>query len=63
MNVRLSPGYKQQRQYWAEANWNVGPVKITYLPAFRTWYQDDHLSVDRQFHCEWCSAASDIANA
>jgi outer membrane receptor protein involved in Fe transport len=33
--------FKEQKQYWAEANWDVGPVKITYLPAFRSWGQDD----------------------
>jgi iron complex outermembrane receptor protein len=36
------PGFKHERQYWAEANWDVGPVKVTYLPAFRTWEQDDY---------------------
>jgi iron complex outermembrane receptor protein len=35
------PGYKLQRQYWAEMNWDLGPAVITYLPAFRTWYQND----------------------
>jgi iron complex outermembrane receptor protein len=45
LNPGLSPGLKEQREYWAEANWDVGPVKITYLPAFRDWYQNDHLLV------------------
>jgi outer membrane receptor protein involved in Fe transport len=45
----IYPGYKQQRQYWAEVNWDVGPVTITYLPAFRTWYQDDHLFSNADF--------------
>ncbi|MDB6012467.1 MAG: TonB-dependent receptor [Gammaproteobacteria bacterium] len=35
------PGYKQQRQYWAELNWDMGPAVLTYQPAFRTWYQND----------------------
>lgn len=39
----LSPAQKEQRQYWAEASWDVGPVTLTYLPAFRTWEQDDLL--------------------
>ena len=35
------PAYKQQRQYWAELNWDLGPVVVTYQPTFRTWYQND----------------------
>ena len=34
-------GYKVQRQYWAELNWDIGPVTVTYQPALRTWYQND----------------------
>jgi iron complex outermembrane receptor protein len=49
LNPGLSPGLKEQREYWAEANWDVGPVKITYLPAFRDWYQNDHLLVSANF--------------
>lgn len=30
----------QFRQVWAEANWDVGGVRLTYLPAYRTWKQD-----------------------
>jgi outer membrane receptor protein involved in Fe transport len=37
----LSPGHKEQRQYWAEINWNVGFATLTYLPAYRTWQQND----------------------
>jgi iron complex outermembrane receptor protein len=36
------PGYKLQREYWAELNWDIGPAVITYQPTFRTWYQNDH---------------------
>jgi outer membrane receptor protein involved in Fe transport len=43
------PAYKQQRQYWLEANWNVGPVTLTYLPAIRTWDQDDNNFVSSNF--------------
>jgi iron complex outermembrane receptor protein len=45
----LSPGLKEQREYWAEANWDVGPFKITYMPTFRDWYQNDHLLVAANF--------------
>lgn len=45
----IFPGHKLQRQYWAEANWDIGPVTITYLPAFRTWQQDDHLFTSANF--------------
>ncbi len=44
-----SPGLKEQREVWAEANWDLGPVKITYLPAFHDWYQNDHLLVAANF--------------
>jgi iron complex outermembrane receptor protein len=37
----LAPGFKETWQYWAEANWDIGPLKVTYQPAFRTWKQDD----------------------
>ena len=49
VNSGLGPGLKDQREYWAEANWDVGPVKITYLPSFRDWYQDDHLITSPNF--------------
>jgi outer membrane receptor protein involved in Fe transport len=42
-------GFKEQRQYWAEANLDVGPATITYLPAFRSWEQDDHLFTSANF--------------
>jgi iron complex outermembrane receptor protein len=45
----IIPSQEVQRQYWAEANWNVGPVTVTYLPAFRSWHQDDHRLVDAHF--------------
>jgi iron complex outermembrane receptor protein len=45
----FAPGYKQQREYWAEANWNVGPATITYLPAYRTWQQRDTQLVSPNF--------------
>jgi len=45
----IFPSFKHQRQYWAEANWDIGPVKVTYLPAFRTWEQNDHLVVAASF--------------
>jgi iron complex outermembrane receptor protein len=35
------PGYKLQRESWAELNWDIGPALVTYQPAFRTWYQND----------------------
>jgi iron complex outermembrane receptor protein len=43
------PGLKEQREYWAEAIWDAGPFKITYLPTFRDWYQNDHLLVAASF--------------
>jgi len=37
----IFPGYKLQRESWAELNWDIGPALVTYQPAFRTWYQND----------------------
>jgi len=45
----IFPGHKEQRQYWAEANWDLGPVTLTYLPAYRSWEQDDHLLQSSNF--------------
>jgi iron complex outermembrane receptor protein len=45
----LFPGLKIQREVWAEANWNIGPVTVTYQPSFRTWYQNDNNFVSANF--------------
>jgi len=45
----IFPATKEQRQYWAELNWDTGPVKVTYLPSFRSWHQNDHIFVDANF--------------
>jgi iron complex outermembrane receptor protein len=45
----LFPAQKVQRQYWAEANWDAGPVTITYLPTFRSWHQDDQILLEPHF--------------
>ena len=42
-NSSVFPGYKLQREYWAELNWDFGPALLTYQPSFRTWYQNDNL--------------------
>lgn len=28
------------RQVWAQVNWDIGGVQLTYLPAYRTWKQN-----------------------
>lgn len=38
----IFPGLKEQRQYWAEINWNLGPATLTYQGAYRTWEQNDY---------------------
>ena len=43
ISAETIPSEKQSREYWAELNWDLGPVTLTYMPAFRTWAQDDHL--------------------
>lgn len=40
-----SSGMNISRQYWANINWNLGLAKLTYVPAFRTWYEDNPGSV------------------
>lgn len=37
----VTPGGTESRQYWAEINWDFGPLTLTYQPAYRTWTQDD----------------------
>lgn len=37
------PGEKDFRQYWAELNWDMGAVTLTYQPAYRTWTQDERI--------------------
>ena len=34
------PGNNNFHQYWGNFNLNLGPVAITYIPAYRTWYQN-----------------------
>jgi len=34
------PGKNDFHQYWAELNLNLGSVDITYIPTYRTWYED-----------------------
>ena len=33
-------GKNDSRQYWGNFNLELGPVAITYIPAYRTWYGD-----------------------
>jgi iron complex outermembrane receptor protein len=45
----IFPARKEQKQYWAEATLDVGPVTLTYMPTFRSWEQNDHLLVSANF--------------
>lgn len=36
----VGTGHNHFRQYWANFNLDLGPVAITYIPAYRTWYQN-----------------------
>ena len=36
----VAPGKNDFHQYWANFNLYLGPVEITYIPAFRTWYEN-----------------------
>jgi iron complex outermembrane receptor protein len=36
----VAPGKNDFHQYWANFNLNLGPVAITYIPAYRTWYEN-----------------------
>ncbi|WP_408591007.1 TonB-dependent receptor [Novosphingobium sp.] len=35
----VGTGKNHFRQYWANFNVDLGPVTLTYIPAYRTWYQ------------------------
>jgi iron complex outermembrane receptor protein len=35
-------GLTQFQQYWANLNVDFGWSQLTYIPAYRTWYQDTH---------------------
>jgi iron complex outermembrane receptor protein len=37
-----TPGYKLNREAWAELNWDFGPAVLTYQPTYRSWYQNDN---------------------
>ena len=37
------------RQYWAEINWDFGPITLTYQPAYRTWTSDDTIFAASNF--------------
>ncbi|HEU4960716.1 MAG TPA: TonB-dependent receptor [Sphingomonas sp.] len=37
---KAGTGILQSRQIWAEANLDIGGVRVTYLPAYRTFKQD-----------------------
>ena len=36
----VAQGKNNFHQYWANLNLNLGPVAITYIPAYRTWYEN-----------------------
>ncbi|EIZ79797.1 TonB-dependent receptor, partial [Novosphingobium sp. Rr 2-17] len=45
----IYPGRKTQNQYWAEVNWDLGPVTATYQGAYRSWKQNDHNLLEGNF--------------
>ncbi|WP_052309455.1 TonB-dependent receptor [Novosphingobium sp. Rr 2-17] len=38
-DVPVGRAQNQSRMYWAELNWDLGPVAVTYIPALRTYTQ------------------------
>ena len=36
----LGSGTDRSQQYWAQVDWDLGGVQLTYLPSYRTWYQN-----------------------
>jgi iron complex outermembrane receptor protein len=36
----VATGKNNFHQYWGNFNLNLGPVAITYIPAYRTWYEN-----------------------
>jgi len=43
--IDVATGHNHFRQFWANVNWDLGPVSLTYIPAYRTWYQDANILV------------------
>ena len=41
----ITEGRNRFAQYWAKFDWDVGPVVLTYIPAYRTWHQDAEILV------------------
>ena len=41
----VAQGKNNFHQYWAGFNLNLGPVAISYIPAYRTWYENAILYV------------------
>ncbi|WP_052309508.1 TonB-dependent receptor [Novosphingobium sp. Rr 2-17] len=41
----ITEGKNRFRQYWAKLDWDLGPVSLTYIPAYRTWHQDADILV------------------
>jgi len=39
-DVPVGPGENKTRQYWAELNWSLGDLTLTYQPSYRTWESD-----------------------
>ena len=38
--VAVAQGKNNFHQYWGNFNLNLGPVAITYIPVYRTWYEN-----------------------
>ena len=36
-------GTNKFRQYWGDFNWNLGQVALTYIPAYRSYYEDANI--------------------
>jgi outer membrane receptor protein involved in Fe transport len=49
LTAGLGKGRKIQNQYWGEVNWDLGPVVVTYQPAYRTWKQNDNNIMEANF--------------
>ncbi|EIZ78822.1 TonB-dependent receptor [Novosphingobium sp. Rr 2-17] len=43
--IDIATGHNRFRQYWANINWELGGISLTYIPAYRTWHQDADILV------------------
>lgn len=44
-DISVLPSENEFRQYWANLQWDLGFGTLTYIPAYRSWTQNAHISL------------------